>query len=109
MISEALSTRELAIADKLYNQYKKNKSDFVKDYGRDAAKVMYGRAIKLAKSSAMKESKQKIKELIKHTLTKPKEINSAEFIKTRTPFKEDTSISKLNELVKNVMLKLKNE
>ena len=67
-----LTPREIEISNKLYNQYKAKKRDFVKKYGAEAPKVMKGRAIKLAKQMAMKEQKQRIKEAIKQILgTKP--------------------------------------
>ena len=86
-ISEQLTTRELAIANELYNQYKENKREFVKKYGADASKVMKGRSIKLAKSMADTENKQKIKEMIKAALTKGpvEEIDSASFVQSQKP------------------------
>ena len=84
-----LTPRELAIKNKLYNQYKQNKDEFIKDYGSDAERVMLGRAIKLAKSMATKEDKQKIKEMIKKALQGPisetEEINSIEYVQNRIP------------------------
>ena len=66
-----LTPRELALKNQLYNQYKAKKKDFIKDYGAEAEKVMTGRAIKLAKTMAMKEQKQRIKELVKQALSAP--------------------------------------
>ena len=66
-----LTPRELAIKNQLYNQYKAKKKDFIQDYGADAEKVMTGRAITLAKKMAMKEQKQRIKELVKQALSTP--------------------------------------
>ena len=67
-----INPREIAIKNQLYNQYKQNKNEFIKDYGSDAEKVMLGRAIKLAKSMATKQDTQKIKEMIKrHWMTTP--------------------------------------
>jgi len=67
-----LTPREVEISNKLYDQYKARKGDFVKKYGAEAPKVMKGRAIKLAKQMALKEQKQRIKEAIKQVLgTKP--------------------------------------
>lgn len=63
-----LTPRELEIKNRLYNQYKAKKNEFIKDYGADAEQVMLGRAIKLAKTMAMKEQKQRIKEAIKQVL-----------------------------------------
>jgi hypothetical protein len=84
-----LTPRELAIKNKLYNQYKQNADEFVKDYGSDAEQVMLGRAIKLAKSMAAKDDKQKIKEMIKKALQGPisetEEINSMEYVQNRRP------------------------
>jgi hypothetical protein len=69
----ALTPRELELKNKLYNQYKKNKSKFIKDYGENAEQVMLGRAIKLAKNMTDKDNKNKIKEVIRKTLSKPLE------------------------------------
>ena len=68
-LTEGLSTRELELKNQLYNQYKQNKKMFVKKYGEKAEQIMTGRAIKLAKNTALKEQKQKIKEMIKSSLT----------------------------------------
>lgn len=80
-----LSTRELELYNKFYNQYKETPDKFVDQYGIDAEKVARGRAIKLAQNSNMKEQQNRIKEAIKTALTKgpAEEINSAEFVKTR--------------------------
>lgn len=82
-----LTPRELELKNQLYSQYKQNKEKFIKDYGGEAEAVMTGRAIKLAKNMSEKESKQKIKEMIKQALTKSpvEEINSAEYVQTRKP------------------------
>ena len=66
-----LTPREIALKNQLYSQYKAKKKDFIKDYGADAEKVMTGRAITLAKKMAMKEQKQRIKELVKQALSAP--------------------------------------
>ena len=66
-----LTPREIALKNQLYSQYKAKKKDFIKDYGADAEKVMTGRAITLAKKMAMKEQKQRIKELVKQVLSAP--------------------------------------
>jgi len=82
-----LTPRELELKNQLYNQYKQSKEKFIKDYGGEAEAVMTGRAIKLAKNMSEKESKQKIKEMIKQALKKSpvEEINSAEYVQTRKP------------------------
>lgn len=81
----ALTPREIAIKNQLYNQYRAKKKEFIKDYGADAEKVMIGRAIKMAKSMAKKQDNTRIKEAIKKALMKPiaEEINSAEYVETR--------------------------
>lgn len=89
-----MNPRELSIKNQLYNQYKKNKRDFVSKYGSEAEKVMLGRAITLAKNMVDKQDKLKIKETIKNILssstifdnTKSEmddDINSVDFIKSR--------------------------
>jgi len=83
----SLTPRELELKNQLYSQYKQSKEKFIKDYGGEAEAVMIGRAIKLAKNMSEKESKQKIKEMIKQALKKSpiEEINSAEYVQTRKP------------------------
>jgi len=83
----ALTPRELELKNKLYNQYKKNKSKFIKDYGKDAEQVMIGRAIKLAKKMADQDNKNKIKEAIRKALSKPleEEIDSNLFFTHQKP------------------------
>lgn len=63
-----LTPREIEISNKLYDQYKAKKRDFVKKYGADAPQIMKGRAIKLAKKIAVKQQQQRIKEAIKQVL-----------------------------------------
>ena len=86
-LTEGLTPRELEIKNQLYNQYKTNKKEFIRDYGKNAEQVMVGRAIKLAKSMASKEQQQKIKEIIKSALSKGQvdEINSIDYVQNRKP------------------------
>jgi hypothetical protein len=98
-----LTSRELAIKNQLYNQYKENKNSFLKKYGAEAENVMTGRAIKLAKQMAQKENQQKIKEAIRKALMSPieeieaeaEEINSVDYIQSRQPvdYNFDSTIS----------------
>jgi len=97
-----LTSRELAIKNQLYNQYKENKNSFLKKYGAEAENVMTGRAIKLAKQMAQKENQQKIKEAIRKALMSPieemeaeEEINSVDYIQNRQPvdYNFDSTIS----------------
>jgi hypothetical protein len=83
-----LSPREIALKNQLYNQYKAKKKDFIKDYGADAEQVMLGTAINRAKKMAMKEQKQRIKELVKQMLgtpPAPKEENPTDTITVDVP------------------------
>jgi len=86
-LTEGLTPRELEIKNQLYNQYKANKKEFIRDYGKNAEQVMVGRAIKLAKSMASKEQQQKIKEMVKSALSKGQvdEINSIDYVQNRKP------------------------
>jgi hypothetical protein len=81
------SPRQIELFNKFYSQYKNKADDFINKYGAEAPKVMYGRAMKLAKNIMDKENKQRIKEMVKTALKGPveEEINSAEFIQTRKP------------------------
>jgi hypothetical protein len=63
--------RILALQKQFFNQYKKNKISWVNKYGADAEKVMTGAAFKRAESAAIKENKQRIREMVKKTLMGP--------------------------------------
>ena len=63
--------RILALQKQFFDQYKQNKDSWVKKYGADAEKVMTGAAFKRAESTAMKEQKQRIREIIRKTLMGP--------------------------------------
>ena len=63
--------RVLALQKQFFNQYKQNKRSWVEKYGADTEKVMTGAAFKRAESAAMKENKQRIKEMIKKALMGP--------------------------------------
>lgn len=63
--------RVLALQKQFFDQYKKNKDSWIKKYGADAEKVMTGAAFKRAESTAMKENKQRIKEMVKNVLSSP--------------------------------------
>ena len=63
--------RILALQKQFFDQYKKNKNSWVKKYGADAEKVMTGAAFKRAESSAMKENKQRIREMVRKALMGP--------------------------------------
>ena len=67
LTKQELEKRENAIMD-----LKTNKRSFVKRYGKDAEKVMYGRATNMAKKQTETMNKDKIKEMIKDSLSNPK-------------------------------------
>ena len=69
-----LSKAELNRREKIIQDLKGNKREFVKRYGKDAEKVMYARATNIAKKQAEAmnpESANKIKEAIKSALMGP--------------------------------------
>ena len=89
-----LTPRELELKNQLYNQYKANKTEFIKKYKGNAEQVMTGRAIKTAKNMAMKEQKQRIREMVKNSLANEpvEEINSVEYVQNRKPVDEKNPI-----------------
>jgi hypothetical protein len=89
-----LTPRELELKNQLYNQYKANKTEFIKKYKGNAEQVMTGRAIKTAKNMANKEQKQRIKEMVKNSLANGpvEEINSVEYVQNRKPVDEKNPI-----------------
>lgn len=93
-LTEGLSPRELELKNQLYNQYKANKTEFIKKYKGNAEQVMTGRAIKTAKNMAMKEQKQRIREMVKSSLANGpvEEINSVEYVQNRKPVDEKNPI-----------------
>lgn len=93
-LTEGLSPRELELKNQLYNQYKANKTEFIKKYKGNAEQVMTGRAIKTAKNMAMKEQKQRIREMVKNSLANGpvEEINSVEYVQNRKPVDEKNPI-----------------
>jgi len=69
-ITEANLTKvQLDKREDYLKQLKKNKKELVKRYGKDAESVMYGRATNLAKKAVSEMDKQKLKELVRKSLT----------------------------------------
>lgn len=68
-----LSKSELSKREQIVLNMKKNKRSLVKKYGKDAEKVMYGRATNMAKYQA----ENKLREAVKNILNpKPKKVYS---------------------------------
>jgi len=68
---KTLTAVELKKREEVVKQLKSEKSSLVKRYGKDAEKVMYGRATNIAKKTAENMNKDKVREMIKKTLMGP--------------------------------------
>ena len=68
---KTLTPNELKKREEVIKQLKTAKSSLVKRYGKDAEKVMYGRATNIAKKTAENMNKNKVREMIKKTLMSP--------------------------------------
>jgi hypothetical protein len=69
-----LTKAELEAREKVIKDLKKNKSALVKRYGKNAERVMYGRATNIAKKMAESENKNRIKELVRKALMQEADI-----------------------------------
>jgi hypothetical protein len=69
-----LTKAELEAREKVIKDLKKNKSALVNRYGKDAERVMYGRATNIAKKMAKSENKNRIKELVRKALMQEADI-----------------------------------
>jgi hypothetical protein len=71
MNERKLTKAELNKREDIIMKMKKNKRQLVKRYGKDAEKVMYGRATQLAKKQAEAMDQDRIKEMVKTALMGP--------------------------------------
>ena len=65
-----LTQAELSKREDIILQMKKNKTSLVKKYGKDAERVMYGRATNIAKQQAENKD-EKLREAIRGVLSTP--------------------------------------
>jgi len=72
--SKSLSSEELKQRDIIIKQMIKNKRKMVKNYGKEAESVIYGRATKILKSKSQKMKQSLIKETIKKILSEKLDI-----------------------------------
>jgi len=70
MANKPLTQDQLAKVEEKLKTYMANKQSWVKRYGKDAENVMRGRAISTVKKETENMNKQKLKELVKTSLTK---------------------------------------
>jgi hypothetical protein len=71
---KTLTPAELKKREEVIKKLKANRSSLVKRYGKDAEKVMYGRATNIAKKMAESENKNRIKELVRKALMREADI-----------------------------------
>jgi hypothetical protein len=68
---KTLTAAELKKREEVVKQLKSEKSSLVNRYGRDAERVMYGRATNIAKKQTKNMNKDKVREIIKMALMGP--------------------------------------
>jgi hypothetical protein len=105
---KTLTAAELKKREEVVKQLKSEKSSLVKRYGKDAEKVMYGRATNIAKKTAENMNKDKVREMIKKTLMSPVDEKFSKEFDTNPALKGGQK-SLPDELQKSIIKKTKNE
>ena len=105
---KTLTAAELKKREEVVKQLKAEKSSLVKRYGKDAEKVMYGRATNIAKKTAENMNKDKVREMIKKTLMSPVDEKFSKEFDTDPALKGGQK-SLPDELQKSIIKKTKNE
>jgi hypothetical protein len=105
---KTLTAAELKKREEVVKQLKSEKSSLVKRYGKDAEKVMYGRATNIAKKTAENMNKDKVREMIRKTLMSPVDEKFSKEFDTDPALKGGQK-SLPDELQKSIIKKTKNE
>jgi len=100
-----LTAAELTSRENIIMGMKKNKSQLVKKFGKDAEKVMYGRATNIAKKQAeaskqpeeMKEDK--LRKMIQDVLSKPLDEKKKSFNESLTP-EEEIELDNIEDIIR---------
>jgi hypothetical protein len=103
MAKRDLTPEELAKVEAKMKTFMTNKDSWVKRYGKDAEKVMRGRAITSVKKETETMNKQKLKELVRKTLTYEAdiEVGAEEYF-------GEKDLSKASMMLDDLETKLKN-
>ena len=98
-----VSDETLDLQQKFFNDMLVNKSEIVKRYGKDAEKVMKGKAMNLAKKETEKMNKQKLKELVRKSL-----MNEADIEVGAEKYFGEKDLSKASMMLDTLESQLKN-
>ena len=98
-----VSDETLDLQQKFFNDMLVNKSGIVKRYGKDAEKVMKGKAMNLAKKETEKMNKQKLKELVRKSL-----MNEADIEVGAEKYFGEKDLSKASMMLDTLESQLKN-
>lgn len=98
-----VSDETLDLQQKFFNDMLVNKSKIVKRYGKDAEKVMKGKAMNLAKKETEKMEKQKLKELVRKSLMQEAdiEVSAEKFMGEKDLAQASMMLDALEDQLKN--------